>query len=109
MDRTAIASLKKMEETKRNIYNIKGGTMICKYILFMKFINVEGCNKRGGWNNFKRKKTWRGDCKCGGVTNSSKRINVDPRLLDRREYKNKLHIQWDFQSAWGNRTTIAVP
>ena len=55
LDRTAIASLKKMEETKRNIYNIKGGTMICKYILFMKFINVEGCNKRGGWNNFKRK------------------------------------------------------
>ena len=55
LDRTAIDSLKKMEETKRNTYNIKGGTMICKYILFMKFTNVEGCNKRGGWSNFKRK------------------------------------------------------
>ena len=39
-----------------------------------------GLNKRGGWTNFKM---WRGAHVCGGWTKSKKRINVDPRLLER--------------------------
>ena len=39
-----------------------------------------GLNKREGWTNFKM---WRGALVCGGWTKSEKRINVDPRLLER--------------------------